>query len=203
MLLLAGGCGAAGGGEGTGAVEVADPAGAVGAAEERTSGASGARTTRSGESHDTIVPGGPDTWTAGRLDVERTVEGVAVLEEVRVARNEGFDRVVFVFEDGRLPAWEVEYVDRPIRACGSGNTVDVDGDGWLHVRFEPARAYTEEGVATVMDRNRRYDLPVIRHLRGICDFEAHLEWVIGTGSPNRFRVFELREPARVVIDVRH
>jgi hypothetical protein len=142
-------------------------------------------------------------WTAGRTEVNREMDGVATLLEMRAARNEGFDRVVFVFQGGRLPPYTIEYVDRPIRECGSGHVADIDGDGWLSVHFTPARAHTDEGQATVTQRNQRHQLPVIRHIRSICDFEAHLEWVIGTGSPNRYRVLELSEPARVVVDIRH
>ncbi|MBA2669735.1 MAG: hypothetical protein H0U67_05130 [Gemmatimonadetes bacterium] len=157
------------------------------------------------------IPGGqraqgegpsPVAWTAGRTAADHEVDGVAVLEQLRIARNEGFDRVVFEF-GGEIPSYVVEYIDRPVRACGSGHVVDLDGDGWLSIRFTPARAHTEEGQATVTDRNQRHQLPVIRHARSTCDFEANLEWVIGTASPNRYRVMELADPERVVVDIRH
>jgi hypothetical protein len=148
-------------------------------------------------------PSGQDPWTAGRVAVEHEIDAVAVLQELRVGQNEGFDRLVFVFDEGQIPSYTVEYVDRPVRACGSGHVVEIAGDGWLSVRFTPARAYTEEGVATVHDRDRRFAFPVIRQVRNTCDFEAHLEWVVGAGSPNRFRVLELSDPARVVVDIRH
>ncbi|MBA4159064.1 MAG: hypothetical protein H0X65_16535, partial [Gemmatimonadetes bacterium] len=48
-----------------------------------------------------------------------------------------------------------------------------------------------------------YDYPVLKQLTLICDFEAQVEWVLGVSSPNRFRVIELHEPARLVVDVRH
>jgi hypothetical protein len=144
----------------------------------------------------------PVAWTAGRTAADHQITGVAVLEQLRIARNEGFDRVVFEF-GGDIPSYVVEYIDRPVRACGSGHVVDVDGDGWLSIRFTPARAHNDEGQATVTERNQRHQLPVIRHARSTCDFEAHLEWVIGTASPNRYRVMELTDPARVVVDIRH
>jgi hypothetical protein len=147
-------------------------------------------------------PAGPDRWTAGRVAVEREVSGAAVLREMRVAGHEGFDRLVFHF-DGEIPSYTAEYVDRPVRACGSGHVVEVAGDGWLSLTFTPARAHTEAGEATVNDRDRRFDHAVVRQATVTCDFEAHLVWVVGVASPNRFRVFELADPARVVVDVRH
>ncbi len=186
-----------GGGEGS-------PAGAPRAGEPSPSGqpvASPPAAVEPGDA-DSAPPGGPESWTAGRTSESRSAMGVATLREMRIARQEGFDRVVFVF-DGGIPSYTAEYVDRPVRACGSGDVVDVAGDGWLRVGFTPARAHTDAGQATVTDRDRRPGLPVIRQVRAICDFEAHLDWVIGTGSPNRYRVFELADPDRVVVDVRH
>jgi hypothetical protein len=140
--------------------------------------------------------------TAGLTEKKREVSGVAVLREVRSASHPGFDRVVFVFDGNALPGHRVEYVDRPVRQCGSGRPVRVAGDAWLLVRLEPANAHTEAGEPTVNNRERRLSYPNLKELKIICDFEAQVEWVLGLGSPNRYRVLELRNPARLVVDVK-
>lgn len=148
----------------------------------------------------------PFEGTAGILEKEPPRAPPAVLTEVRSGRNRGFDRVVFEFTGGGLPGYHLEYIDRPIRDCGSGEPFEVAGEGWLRVRLQPARAHTFEGEgarATVENRNRAPALPNLVALRLTCDFEANLEWVLGVRSPNRYRVFELREPARLVVDVLH
>jgi hypothetical protein len=145
----------------------------------------------------------PAAWTAGIVERQTGASGVATLEELRTARNQGFDRVVFQFAEDEIPGYHLEYVDRPVRQCGSGEPVAIEGDGWLQVRFTPARAHDDRGRATVEERDLRPDLPVVKQVRAVCDFEAHLEWVLGVASPNRFRVMELHEPARLVVDVRH
>src|SRR5690606_16011655 len=70
-----------------------------------------------------------DRWTAGVTRRERQLSGVAVLTAFRLARNDTFDRAVFEFEDD-LPSYHIEYVDRPIFHCGSGDVVELAGDGW-------------------------------------------------------------------------
>jgi hypothetical protein len=145
----------------------------------------------------------PAEWTAGDSRVEHPISGEVVQTEVRVARNEGFDRVVLEFAGDDLPSYSIEYIDRPVRQCGSGHVVPVAGDGWLSIRLEPARAHDEEGRATIEERELRPDLPVLLELTITCDFEAQVEWVLGVASPNRYRVMELREPTRLVLDVRH
>lgn len=126
----------------------------------------------------------------------------ALLRAVRTASREGFERVVFEFAGARVPGYRVEYVDRPVRQCGSGEPVPVAGDAWLRVRLAPANAHTEAGEATVQDRARRLDYPNLKELKILCDFEAEVEWVLGLASPARYRVLELTSPARLVIDVK-
>lgn len=145
----------------------------------------------------------PASWTVGIVDVAHQVTGAALLTDVRTASNEGFDRVVLEFEGEELPSYHIEYVDRPVRQCGSGDPVQVAGDGWLLIRIQPANAHDEQGNPTVSERSRQLGLPVMRQLTLICDFEAQVEWIVGVASPNPYRVMELAEPARLVVDVRH
>jgi hypothetical protein len=78
----------------------------------------------------------------------------------------------------------------------------VAGDGWLLVRTTPANAHTEAGQPTIRERERNLDLPNLKEIELICDFEAEVSWVLGLASPNRFRVLELSNPSRLVVDVK-
>jgi hypothetical protein len=137
--------------------------------------------------------------------VEARVEGGnAVLDAVRPARREGYDRVVFDFRE-RRPGYRVEYVSRPVRECASGREVQVLGDAVLMVRMRPAVAYEEaagERRATVEETDRRLDLPRILHLREVCNHHGTVEWVIGLAARGPYRVLALDGPPRLVVDVR-
>lgn len=139
------------------------------------------------------------TWTAGITEVERS-PGEAVLQAVRSASHDGYDRTVFEF-DGGVPGYHVEYIDEPVRQCGSGTVVPLPGDGWLEIRFAYARAHTDAGTPTVAERSRAPELSVLRALTLTCDFEGTVTWVLGLAAPNRYRVLELSDPARLVVDV--
>jgi len=177
-----------------------EPAGASGAAEA-TDGEAGGET--GGETGPEQENSPPQKFegTAGVTEKKREVSGVAVLREVRAASHPAFDRVVFEFE-GDLPGYRLEYVDRPVRQCGSGLPLKVAGDGLLLVRLEPASAHTESGEPTVRDRERRTNLPNMKELKLVCDFEGQVEWVLGLRSPEPYRLSELRNPSRLVLDVK-
>lgn len=174
-----------------------------GAAAKADSGAAPAAPAPGDTTPPAAAPAPTPEWTAGTVAVNRSVRGVTVLRDVRVGRNAGFDRVVLEFAGGEIPGYHVEYVDRPIRKCGSGDTTPVAGDAWLRIRLEPAQAHTDAGAPTVRERERALTLPVLREMEMICDFEGQVEVVLGVARPNRFRVTEVRSPGppRLAIDV--
>jgi hypothetical protein len=148
--------------------------------------------------------------------VERAAQAdvVQTLMAVRSARHEGFDRIVFEFapqpaKPGKsggpiaLPGYHVSFIDKPARDCGSGEPFWLAGDAWLEVRMSGVNAHTEAGSPTIAVRKQLTDLPVLAELRQTCDFEAMVTWVLGVRSPNRFRVLELNDPPRIVVDVAH
>jgi hypothetical protein len=141
--------------------------------------------------------------TVGVTSRDRSNAPAAVLRDVRTAGQDGFDRVVFEFEGDAMPGYHIEYVDKPVRACGSGEAVPVAGDAWLEIRLMPAQAHDDNGKATVDVRDEKLQFPVFAQVRNICDFEADVTYVLGLKAPNKYRVLELKSPARIVVDVKH
>ncbi|MCP3136364.1 AMIN-like domain-containing (lipo)protein [Pyxidicoccus xibeiensis] len=142
-------------------------------------------------------------WTAGNIELKRRPSLPVTLRSVRAGQHADYDRVVFEFDGEQLPGYQLEYVDKPIVQCGSGDETPVAGQGWLQVRLTPARGHDDKGQATVAQREMKPKLPVIQELERICDFEAEVTWVLGNKSPNKYRVMELKGPTRLVVDVQH
>lgn len=142
-------------------------------------------------------------WTAADTEQEGAVTGAALLRGMRTARHDGFDRIVLDFGQDAVPGYRISYIDSPVRQCGSGNEVPIAGDGWLSIMVEPANAHSEQGEATIRERERAPRLPVLLELKMICDFEAQVEVVAGVASPERYRSFLLASPNRLVVDIMH
>ena len=64
----------------------------------------------------------------------------ALLDRIAVGRHEGYDRVVFQFQNS-LPGYRIEYVQPPLKEDGSGNPVSVQGNAIVLVRMEPASGF--------------------------------------------------------------
>ncbi len=126
-----------------------------------------------------------------------------VLRAVRSATQTGFDRLVFEFDKGGLPAWRAEYVDRPVVDCGSGEPVRVAGAAWLQITFTGAQAHSEQGSSTSGPRRRKLSQKVARELVRICDFEGEVTYVVGVERPNPYTPRTMSAPSRLVIDLTH
>ena len=143
------------------------------------------------------------TGTAGITDKQYKVNSVAILKGVRTSENQNYDRIVFEFYGNEIPSYHIEYIDKPVRQCASGNVAPIKGDGGLNIKFTPAQAHNDNGQVTVKNREQLLNYKVIKEIEITCDFEAELNWVVGVASPNKYRALELSNPARIVIDIKH
>lgn len=142
-------------------------------------------------------------WTTGIVEKRYRPDSLVTLEDVRLGQHSGYDRIVFEFRRGAVPGYRIEYVDKPTYSCGSGKAVWLAGDGWLRISFDSTRAHDDRGQSTVDFRRRDLNLPTIKEAYNTCDFEGEVAWVLGVSSPNRYRGFELKRPARLVVDIEH
>jgi hypothetical protein len=144
------------------------------------------------------VPGwGTGPRQGGTPHVPTTLRGV------RAASNpDGFDRLVLDFGADPVPGWHASYAARPGMGCGSGEPVQVEGERWLRLRLQTSQAHDEQGQPTVRQRRLPLEMPVLREMALTCDYEGEVEVVLGVSAANPYRVMELANPTRLVIDVK-
>jgi hypothetical protein len=148
---------------------------------------------------------------AGTTPVVSAATGgaTALLDRIALGRHEGYDRVVFQFQNG-LPGYRVEYVQPPLKEDGSGKPVSVQGNAVVVVRMEPASGFdlnTAEGVM-IYKGPKRIDgatagTSVVQELVRTGDFEAVLSWAIGLSDKVDFRVRTAASPSRLIVDFRN
>lgn len=148
----------------------------------------------------------------GVYPVDRTNRaGDGLLVDVRVAEHNGYDRIVFEYaQDTRssvislangVPGYRVEYVESATE-CGSGFPVTSDGQVMLQVHLPGSYIYDPEtGEATVDDLDLSPNLQSIVSVEEICGFEGHSTWILGLRAGHPFRIQEIAEPPRLVIDI--
>lgn len=131
-------------------------------------------------------------------------DGFGLLVDARLAGHTGYDRFVLEF-DGAVPGYQVQYVDKPVIADPSGETVEVAGDHVIGIRLEPSSGFDLLGrpdSPTYTGPTRlSADTAVVTEAVLTGDFEAVLSWALGLDGEHAFVVTELSSPPRLVIDV--
>lgn len=137
------------------------------------------------------------------VSVPPTSRDTALLTDVRAARHEGFDRVVFEFANV-APGYQVRFVDRPVTSDGSGEEVAVDGAHVVEVRMEPAldADLSRESAPRTYTGPHRISpaTPQVVELVRTGGFEGVLSWVVGLRDRVAFRAGTLQQPPRLVLD---
>lgn len=151
--------------------------------------------------------GQPDGGPAFPADVStQSAEGSGewdlVLADVRVGDHDAYDRLVLEFTGTGTPGWSVAYVDDPV-LDGSGEAVSLDGDAFLDI-YASGTTYPQDerdyygGPRTFRPDQGGHFVDV--HVGGT--FEGYTQVLAGIeGEPVPFRVFELADPPRLVVDV--
>jgi hypothetical protein len=131
--------------------------------------------------------------------------GGSWIADVRTAGHAGYDRVVIEFDGVVVPTYRVAYTattgpfyDIP------GDVVTIDGTAFIDVwlqgtsRVDMADDYTPvyTGPTRVLS-----DTEVVTEVVEMEDFEANVHWLIGLRSKERFVVWTMDSPSRLIIDI--
>ena len=121
------------------------------------------------------------------------------LLRVTVGHHATFDRVVFRFSS-RAPGYNVRYI-RQVTHDPSGNPVALAGNAFLSVTMHSV-ASAQAGKPPAPQGRQRPRFPELRALVGTGDFEGYVSFALGLKAKSGFRAFTLRNPDRLVVDVR-
>ena len=128
-----------------------------------------------------------------------TAAPVPTLVGIRAAHHPTYDRVVFDFAGGLPSTRSVRYVSQLIQDP-SGLPLPIAGRAILAVTMSPTNAHNDAGQVTAPGKIA-FALPNVMTVVRSGDFEAVTSYGIGLARKESFRVFTLRSPDRLVIDI--
>lgn len=125
----------------------------------------------------------------------------AKLAAVRAAAHPGFDRVVFQFDGTRVPGFRIEYVGEITLGESDDEFLTLEGGALVQATFQGTASDDHRpGTQTVPDRFTP-GLAQVRQIGLAEDWEGLVRLGVGLDHRAGFRVLELRDPVRVVVDV--
>jgi hypothetical protein len=146
-----------------------------------------------------------DTWTTNFSRSHQTSK-VTHLRQVRASKQKDFDRVVFEL-DGEIPSYTIKYLASHFYEDLDGkHRIRIAGTACIELELMMI-PYDEE--QNKLARHRGFvpkgdlKMPSLRQIDNKGTFESVYDFLLGVTSRKVFRVSELSNPSRLVIDLRH
>ena len=121
----------------------------------------------------------------------------ATVSDIRIAHHDGYDRLVIGFPTANtMPQYQLtRQATSTFMRDASGQPVTLEGSAGIRAVLRNADITT--GVPT----DFKPQLPAIREVAQIGNFERVVSYGVGLATPACYRVLELSGPTRLVIDV--
>ncbi len=122
--------------------------------------------------------------------------------KVRVAKHKGFDRVVFEFDDGK-PQYVIQYLESNIYSTDGGDSeIKIAGDVFMLINIYGI-GVDDPPCKLKNYPKKKLNFPALMQIQEEVWFEGIQDFIIGVKGEKPFRVQELKNPSRLVIDFKH
>lgn len=148
-----------------------------------------------------------DTWTTKSFSRSHgPARESSYIKTVRAAKNRSFDRVVFEFQ-GPMPNYRIDYLKSRIYENEDGrHRIRLPGNVFVQLNFFVIPFDdTQEKYTDAKNFVPKGNL-AMRSLMSVKDetiFEGYYDFLVGVRAKVPFRVTELSNPSRLVIDFKH
>ena len=126
------------------------------------------------------------------------------LVDISVQSSAAVDKVVFKFQPGGenpgTPSGTVIAAKPPFSDSGSGKTITVAGDQFLHVRFRNMTLEGMTGPVYTGKHDMKPDFEALRQVVNYDEFEGYSGWIVGMDQPTCVTV--LNDPAHLTLTLR-
>ena len=149
----------------------------------------------------TAGPGEP--FTCDLPIVDAGTAPLANIVDIRVGTHDGYDRIVFEFEQG-TPELTLDRAEPPFSEDASGLPLAIEGESFLGLVMRGGTKQTDAGESSYDGATEfETDFPSLVHAVEAGDFERQSTWYLGLAEESCLRVLLLDGPPRLVIDVEH
>ena len=151
-----------------------------------------------------------DVWTFKEVaSRSKNEEVLPVSYKMRVSKNKKFDRIVFEFEETEVPEYAVYYTKPPIligrthieniNKPTKDEIINVKGKAFVMIVF----SLGWDGKDVRSEFLGEQNLPTLHDIKKVDWWENFFSFAIGLKAKKAFRVQELSNPTRLVIDFKH
>lgn len=142
-------------------------------------------------------------WTSASVSRINNYEGDMLVTGIRAAKNNGFDRLVFEFKEG-LPNYQIQFERGPAFEDTAERKIRVRGRYFITINLQLLPyPETDSKYADIKLPARARGMKLFNQMKEIEWFEGVRFFAVGLDAKRPFRVTELKNPSRLVIDFRY
>ena len=143
--------------------------------------------------------GNLNIWTKSEVARKKDFSSnqTGTLTRIRSSQHKNFDRIVFEFAGGSLPMYQTLWEKPPFFEGETDIPVKIAGSKFLTIQFYP------NGEWIKGYKVEKADFPMLRETALTYNWEGTTAFTLGLKSDTKFRVIELENPTRLVIDFKH
>ncbi len=140
-------------------------------------------------------------WGNGQIARDPEESAAApMLMSLDVVGSTGFDRMVFEFsDDAPFPGYQVGWATEAIEGCSEN--VGTEDNAILRVSFDPV-SLTDENGRQIVSRTTNAGLDLLSTATRVCEMDQRAVFELQASSATQFRVLHMRQPNRLVVDMR-
>lgn len=145
-----------------------------------------------------------NAWTTGNVQRKHENEpSVGSLCKIRVGRQKGFDRIVLEFDGGK-PEYIIQYLPSNIYSTDAGDEeIKFAGKVFMQISLYGMRHMGDLSCQLQSYPKGKLKLPSVQQINEEVWFEGIRDFLIGVKSKKPFRIQELTNPSRLIIDFKH
>lgn len=145
-----------------------------------------------------------NVWTTEKVQRNHETDDLSTgLCKVRVSQHKGFDRVVYEFDSGKTN-WVIQYLPSNLYPTEGGDKkITIAGNYFLMFNIYHFAVGDEMPCELKTYQKNKLNFPTLMQIQEGGWFEGILDFLIGVKDKKPFRIRELRNPSRVVIDFQH
>jgi hypothetical protein len=136
----------------------------------------------------------PTSTSVVSVSHQQRIPPQPIVTAIRLGRHTVYDRVVFDIK-GSMPSYSARYGSAVFNE--SGQRLPIRGAAILVMSLHSVDSVHAPGAPGPTA------LPTIRDVEGFDQYGDYINYAIGVSDRNGFRVFELRHPTRLVVDIAH
>lgn len=145
-----------------------------------------------------------NSWTTKKVQRNYETEDYSTgLCKISVSQQKGFDRIVFQFDSGKSK-YVIQYLPSNLYPTEAGDKkITIAGNYFLLLNIYNFAVGDEMPCKLKIYPQNRLNFAVLSQIKQGGWFEGIMDFLIGVKDKKPFRVIELRNPSRVVIDFKH